>query len=81
MWLIRSSPSQPRLVDVESSASRYIVADTTLPGLLGFTWDTGDFDGDGRPDLVISDHYEGDHSLDVNAGVVYMLGNAALRLG
>ena len=80
MWLVLSSPSQPRLVDVVAAASRYIVADTTLPGLFGFTWDTGDFNGDGRPDLVISDHYEGDRSLDIHAGVVYLFYNARLKL-
>ncbi len=81
MWLIVSSPSQPKLVDVEASASRYVLADTTFPGLFGFTWDTGDFNGDGRPDLVISDHYEGDRSLDIHAGVVYLFDNSRLRLG
>jgi hypothetical protein len=80
MWLVLSSPSQPKLVDVEAASTRYIVADTTLPGLFGFTWDTGDFNGDGRPDLVISDHYEGDRSLDIHAGVVYLFYNSRLRL-
>jgi hypothetical protein len=81
MWLVASTPAQPKLVDVEASASRYLVADTTLPGLFGFTWDTGDFDGDGRPDLVVSDHYEGDHALDVHAGVVYLWRHSGLRPG
>ncbi len=81
MWLVLSTPSQRKLVDVEAAASRYIVADTALPGLFGFTWDTGDFNGDGRPDLVISDHYEGDRSLDIHAGVVYLFYNSRLRLG
>jgi hypothetical protein len=78
MWLIRSTPDQPKLIDVESSASRYFVADTTLHGLFGFTWDTGDFNGDGRPDLVIGDHYRGDHELDVHAGVVYLYDNSTI---
>jgi FG-GAP repeat len=78
MWLIRSTPDQPKLIDVESSASRHFVADTTLPGLFGFTWDTGDFNGDGRPDLVIGDHYRGDHELDVHAGVVYLYDNSTI---
>lgn len=72
MWLIRSAPRQPKVIDVEAAASRYFVADTTLPGLFGFTWDTGDFNGDGRPDLVIGDHYRGDRELDVHGGVVYL---------
>lgn len=77
MWLIASTPAQPQLIDVEASASGYLVADTTLPGLFGFTWDTGDVDGDGRPDLVVSDHYEGDHALDIHAGMVYLFRNTA----
>jgi hypothetical protein len=72
MWLIRSTPNQPKLVDVEASASLYFVADTRFPGLFGFTWDTGDFNGDGRTDLVIGDHYQGDRELDIHAGVVYL---------
>jgi hypothetical protein len=79
MWMIAGGAGQPRLVDVEAAANRYLVADTRLPGLFGFTWDTGDFNGDHRPDLVVSDHYEGDRALDVHAGVVYLFGNRQLR--
>jgi hypothetical protein len=80
-WIVRGTASEPKLVEVEASATRYVLADTTLPGLLGFTWDAGDFDGDHRPDLVIGDHYEGDPALDVHAGVVYLFANAQLRGG
>lgn len=79
MWIVGSTAGQPKLIDVEASATRYLLADTTLPGLLGFTWDTGDFDGDHRPDLVVGDHYEGDPALDVHAGVAYLFDNAQLR--
>jgi hypothetical protein len=81
MWLIARVADQPKLVAVERAATRTLLADTSLPGLFGYTWDTGDIDGDGRADLLVGDHYEGDPALDIHAGVVYLYRNALLRSG
>jgi hypothetical protein len=75
LWLIRSTPPLPKLVDVEASASRYFVADTRLPGMFGYTWTTGDWNADGRPDIVVGDHYRGDSELHDHSGVAYLFYN------
>jgi hypothetical protein len=80
MWLLLGRPNLPSLVDLEPSADRTIVANTELPGLFGFNWDTGDFDGDGRPDLVVADHYSGDAQLHDFAGRTYLFYNHSLNL-
>jgi hypothetical protein len=72
LWQINGAASMPKTIDVQASASRHIVADTTIPGMLGFTWTTGDWDADGRADMVIGDHYAGDSQLHDHAGVAYL---------
>ena len=49
LWLLLGSPGLPHLVDLEPRANRIFLANNALPGLFGFNWDTGDFDGSGRP--------------------------------
>ena len=75
LWLVRGGPALPHLIDVEADARLHLIADTGRPGMFGFTWNTGDFNGDGWPDLVVGDHYAGDRALNDHAGVVYMFLN------
>ena len=46
-----------------------------VPGMFGYTWNIGDFNGDGRPDIVVGDHYAGDRELHDHAGRVYLFRN------
>lgn len=81
LWLVRGRASMPRTLDVEGDADRYLLADTRVPGMLGFTWNTGDWNGDGLPDIVVGDHYAGDHQLHDHAGRAYLFyGGSSLRL-
>jgi len=45
--------------------------------MFGYTWNTGDFDDDGRPDIVVGDHYAGDRELHEHAGRVYLFSNGS----
>ena len=76
-WLIRGGPALPRTIDLEAEATRTFVADTSVPGMFGYTWNTGDFDADGRPDILIGDHYAGDRELHEHAGRVYLFYNGS----
>jgi hypothetical protein len=67
-------------MDLESSAARILLPDNRLPGLFGFNWAVGDWAGDGRPDLVVADHYSGDRELDDRAGRTYLFYNRSLGL-
>ena len=80
MWLLLGGPHLPHTMDLESGAARILLADNRLPGLFGFNWATGDWAGDGRPDLVVADHYSGDQELDDRAGRTYLFYNDALHL-
>lgn len=75
LWLVRGGPAGPRIVDDEAAASWTFLADTRVPGMFGYTWNTGDFDGDGRTDIVVGDHYAGDHALREHVGRVYLFRN------
>ena len=75
VWVIRGGPDLPALRTITEAADLTILADTRFPGLLGYQWNTGDFDGDGRPDLVIADHYLGDTGRHDRPGGVYVLYN------
>lgn len=80
MWLVRGGPWLPHTMTLEENATRTFLPDTRLPGLFGFNWTTGDFNGDGRPDLVIADHYAGDDELHTFAGRDYLFLNRDLHL-
>jgi hypothetical protein len=77
LWIMRGGPSLPHLIDIRSSADATLFADTRVPGMFGYTWNMGDWNGDGRPDLVVGDHYAGDHELHEHAGRVYMFYNGS----
>jgi len=80
LWLIRGQPDLPHTIPLESGADRIFLANNRYPGLFGFNWDTGDFNGDGRPDIVIADHYSGDNQLNDFAGRTYLFYNHSLHL-
>jgi hypothetical protein len=60
LWMVRGSPVLPGRRAIQNAAHLVFLADTSVPGLFGYQWNTGDFDGDGRTDVVVSDHYLGD---------------------
>lgn len=76
-WIVRGGPDLPKYVGVHDSADLTILADTRVPGLFGYTWTTGDWNNDGRADIVIGDHYAGDRLGNVHAGKVYMFYNGS----
>ncbi len=67
----------PKLIDVESSADLIFLADTRVPGMFGYTWNTGDFNADNRPDLLVGDHYVGNGLGHIHAGKVYLFYNGS----
>jgi FG-GAP repeat len=75
VWLIRGSKSPPRFATVQGAAALEFLPDNRIPGMFGFTWNTGDWNGDGWPDVVIGDHYAGDAALHEHRGKVYMFYN------
>jgi hypothetical protein len=75
LWVIKGRSDMPKLMYVERDAALTFVADTTVPGLFGFTWNTGDWNGDGKLDIVIGDHYAGDKDAVWHAGKTYMYYN------
>jgi hypothetical protein len=80
LWIVRGGPGLPAAIEVESAADRVLLADTRIPGMFGYTWNTGDWNADGRADIVVGDHYSGDRDLHEHAGRVYLFYNgSALR--
>jgi hypothetical protein len=80
MWLIRGRSNLPHLLPLEPNADRIILSNNHFPGDFGFNWDTGDWNADGRPDLVIADEYSGDRQLHDFAGRTYLFYNRSLHL-
>jgi len=80
LWLIRGRSDLPRTIPLEQGADRIFLANNRYPGMFGFNWDTGDWNGDGRPDIVIADHYSGDDQLHDLAGRTYLFYNRSLHL-
>jgi hypothetical protein len=80
LWLLLGGPHLPHTLDLEPNANRILLADDRFPGLFGFNWATGDFAGNGRPDLVVADHYSGDRELNDRAGRTYLFYNHSLNL-
>jgi hypothetical protein len=80
LWLIRGRSDLPHLLPLEQGADRTFLANLRYPGLFGFNWDTGDWNADGRPDIVIADHYSGDRQLHDLAGRTYLFYNKSLHL-
>jgi hypothetical protein len=74
LWMVRGGPFPPPRT-IEQAAALTFVADTRLPGLFGFQWNTGDFNGDGRPDVVVADHYLGDAERHDFPGGAYLFTN------
>ena len=80
LWVLRGGANLPPTLEVESSADRVLLPDTRIPGMFGYTWNTGDWNGDGRSDVVVGDHYAGDVELHEHAGRVYLFyAGSALR--
>jgi hypothetical protein len=77
LWVIRGAKDLPRFLEVEKDAALTFLPDTTIPGMFGYTWSTGDWNGDGRLDIVIGDHYAGDSVRDEHRGVTYMYYNGS----
>ena len=77
LWVIRGAKDLPRFLEVEKDASLTFLADNTIPGMFGYEWDTGDWNGDGRLDIVIGDHYAGDSVRHEHRGVTYMYYNGS----
>ena len=75
LWMVRGGAGLEPVVEVETDAARTFLADTRVPGMFGYTWNTGDFDGDGRTDVLVGDHYAGDRELHEHAGRVYLFYN------
>jgi hypothetical protein len=80
MWLVRGRSNLPHLLPLEPSADRIILSNNHFPGDFGFNWDTGDWNADGRPDVVIADEYSGDRQLHDFAGRTYLFYNRSLHL-
>ena len=77
LWMVKGGPALAPVVEVPQDAHRTFLADTRVPGMFGYTWNTGDFDGDGRTDVLVGDHYAGDHELHEHAGRVYLFYNGS----
>jgi hypothetical protein len=75
LWLIRGGPTLPKTVDIRATAARTFLADTTIPGMFGYTWNVGDWNADGWSDLIVGDHYAGDRELHEHAGMAYLFYN------
>lgn len=75
LWVIGMSEDMPRTLAIEENADLTVLPDTRTPGLFGYTWTTGDWNGDGRADIAIGDHYAGDRLGNVHAGKVYLFYN------
>jgi hypothetical protein len=80
MWLVLGRPNLPHVIPLQSDANRTILADTRIPGLFGFNWATGDWASDGRPALIIADHYAGDREHQLFVGRDYLFYNHSLHL-
>lgn len=75
VWLLEGAKTPKRLYVVEDDAGLTFLANNRYPGMFGYTWQTGDWNGDGRYDIVIGDHYEGDANETQHSGVTYMFYN------
>lgn len=67
----------PPILKAERDAALTFLPDTTKPGMFGYTWNTGDCNGDGRLDVVVGDHYAGDDHRVWHSGVTYMYYNGS----
>ena len=75
LWMIRGAPDLPAQRTIQEAAHMVFLADTRLPGLFGYQWNTGDFNGDGLVDVVIGDHYLGDSARRDFPGGTYLFLN------
>ncbi len=75
VWLMKGGPNLPQMIDVESNAYRIFVPDTRIPGKFGNCWNTGDWNGDGKMDIVIGDHFAGVSEGHIHSGITYMFYN------
>jgi hypothetical protein len=75
VWALNGSANPPPVAFIEDDAALTFVADNAYPGMFGYTWQTGDWNGDGRFDVVVGDHYHGDDDLNEHAGVTYLFYN------
>ena len=75
LWVVRGGALSGGVRTIQEAADLTVLADTRVPGLLGYQWNTGDFDGDGRADLLVADHYLGDRGRRERPGGAYLLRN------
>jgi 2-polyprenyl-3-methyl-5-hydroxy-6-metoxy-1,4-benzoquinol methylase len=71
-WLIEGHAGLPRVISVPSDAKIVYLPDLRVPGLFGYGWAVGDFDGDGRHEVAIGDHYLGYQNGKRAVGGVYL---------
>lgn len=77
LWIVRGGRERVSLVDVQNEADLVLLPDTRVPGMFGYTWTTGDWNGDGRLDVVVGDHYAGDSDRHEHAGITYLFYNGS----
>ena len=77
LWLVRGQPNLPPFRTIQEAADVTFLADTRLPGMFGFQWNTGDWNGDGSPDIVVADHYLGDAQRHDFPGASYLYFNGS----
>ena len=75
VWILKGSKNPNSIYLIEDDAAATFVADTKYPGMFGYTWQMGDWNGDGKIDLVVGDHYHGDDYLNIHRGVTFMFYN------
>ena len=75
VWILKGSKNPKDIYLIEDDAAATFVADTKYPGMFGYTWQMGDWNGDGKIDLVVGDHYHGDDYLNIHRGVTFMFYN------
>jgi FG-GAP repeat protein len=75
LWLVRGQAVLPPLRTIHEAAELHFLPDNRYPGLFGYQWNTGDWNGDGRPDVVIADHYLGDGARRDHPGASYLFVN------
>lgn len=71
-WLVEGGANKPRIMAVPRDAKITYLADLRVPGLFGYGWTIGDFDGDERYEIAIGDHYLGYRDGKRAVGGVYI---------
>lgn len=78
-WLVEGGRDRPRVMAVPKDAKVAYLADLRVPGLFGYGWTVGDFNGDGRYEIAIGDHYLGYRDGKRAVGGVYLFPSEAVQ--